>query len=91
VLTITLRLMEMTEYNQKCLNRIQSIEARFGVGVGVREYDLEYGSTAGVREYGWSTGVLSKALQYQNIQMTIYSGCVPKFFPAISISIIIQF
>ena len=81
----------MMEYDRKCLNRIQSIEARFGVCAEVREYNLEYWSMAGVWEYDWSTGVLSKALQYQDIQMTVYSGCVQKFFTAISISIFIYF
>ena len=35
-----------------------------------------YGSTGvqpGVWEYDWSAGVLLKALQFQNIQMTVYS------------------
>ena len=47
----------MMEYDQKCFNRIQSFEAWFGVCAGVREYNLEYGSTAGVWEYGGSMGV----------------------------------
>ena len=66
------------------------------------EQDSEYRSTVrsmcgstgvqlGVLEYDWSTGVLSKAFQYQNVQMTVYSGRVRKFSPAISISIIIYF
>ena len=51
MLTNVLTLIHVMEYDRKCLNRIQSIEARFGVWVGVREYNLEYGSMTGVPEY----------------------------------------
>ena len=81
----------MVEYDRKWLNRIQSIKARFGVCVGVQEYNLECWRMPGVWEYDWSPGVLSKALQYQYIQMTFYSRRVQKFFPVVNISIIIYF